>query len=594
MANKNKPDSKPASSPPPGKDLRKTNSAPIPKQSQATSQTQTQDDETFSAIVYCFYYVYFAALISALSQLMLGPVYGSMIAADQHKRILSTGILFGFMLKPVFPQIRVPNLKLYLPLLPFYIPLVQKQLFKYSGRLGPTAGPLVTELVTLLPFVFLSALCAAEELSVLKIFKDKPYFYLVPAIAAYFANISSEPIIIEYLSNLPTYSEFLTRAWLYIGSGTLALSQTTPKIAVTALPAIWYNLQYNPHLQWNRTTNVLTTQLDTIKWKLLDRTESNTGYVSVLENTDPAFRILRCDHSLLGGEWIVNDQMREEGVTGTEPIYAVFEMLEAVRLVNTENTKRDSEKKALVIGLGVGTAPKALSAHGIDTTIVELDPAVYRYAVKYFDMPTNVTAHLEDAVAWTSSKALDPTYRNKYDFVIHDVFTGGAEPLALFTDSFIKNLRNLLSIDGVVAINYAGDITVQPTKQILNTINNIFSGRCRIFRDLVPEDPKDETNNFTNMVVFCLHPNSKNDKKKPIFRQAYEADYLSSLSRQQHLEPNPQNELHFPTTQEMEAEKIKILTDKDIASFSGQQLASAKRHWKIMRQVMPNEIWEMW
>ncbi|KAG8625313.1 hypothetical protein KVT40_007064 [Elsinoe batatas] len=598
MANKKKQEVKPEATQSKPVDLRQTPSSK-PKKAESTPAKPTAatppEDDTFSAIILSFYYVYFTALHGALSQLMLGPVYGSIIAADQHKRILSSGLLFGFMLKPTFPQVKIPRLKLYLPLVPFYIPLLQKQLFKYSASLGPTLGPLVTEMISLFPFVFLSALCAAEELSVLKVFKDKPYFYLIPAVGAYIAVTSSETIITGYLVDLPKYSDFLTRVWLYLGTSALGLVQSTPQIAFTALPAIWYNMQYNPQLQWQKTTQGLSSDLEVIGWKLLDRKESVTGYVSVLENSNPAFRVLRCDHSLLGGEWILNDQMRSEGVTGTEPIYAVFEILEAVRLVETINpTKKDSEKQALVIGLGIGTAPKALSAHGIDTTIVELDPVVYDYAVKYFDMPKNITAHLQDAVTWTSRRALDATYRNKYDFILHDVFTGGAEPLVLFTETFVKNLRNLLSVDGVIAINYAGDITQPPTKQVLNTISTVFNGRCRIFRDLAPEDPNDETTRFSNMVVFCLHPNSKHDKKKPIFRKANEKDFLSSLSRKRHLDPDPQNELPFPTAQEMEGEKIKVLTEKDIGAYGKHQLESAKRHWKIMRTVMPDRIWELW
>lgn len=39
-----------------------------------------------------------------------------------------------------------------------------------------------------------------------------------------------------------------------------------------------------------------------------------------------------------------------------------------------------------------------------------------------------------------------------YDYIIHDVFTGGAEPVPLFTEGFLAGLRDLLKPDGVVAI----------------------------------------------------------------------------------------------------------------------------------------------
>lgn len=57
-----------------------------------------------------------------------------------------------------------------------------------------------------------------------------------------------------------------------------------------------------------------------------------------------------------------------------EPIFAIFAMLEAVRLVEPESGKPrllDSQKRALNIGLGIGTAPSAMIAHGIPTTIID-------------------------------------------------------------------------------------------------------------------------------------------------------------------------------------------------------------------------------
>lgn len=82
---------------------------------------------------------------------------------------------------------------------------------------------------------------------------------------------------------------------------------------------------------------------------MLERKESLTGYVSVLESAENQFRVLRCDHSLLGGDWLVTPARRAQGQTTREPIYQVFTMLEAVRLIETEDSCADSEKNALVM-----------------------------------------------------------------------------------------------------------------------------------------------------------------------------------------------------------------------------------------------------
>lgn len=68
---------------------------------------------------------------------------------------------------------------------------------------------------------------------------------------------------------------------------------------------------------------------------LIARRESVTGYVSILDNFEAGYRVMRCDHSLLGGEWQAPPKGLEHLDRGVfkEPIYAVFVILEAVRLV---------------------------------------------------------------------------------------------------------------------------------------------------------------------------------------------------------------------------------------------------------------------
>jgi spermidine synthase len=100
-------------------------------------------------------------------------------------------------------------------------------------------------------------------------------------------------------------------------------------------------------------------------------------------------------------------------------------------------------------GLGIGTTPGALIAHGINTTIVEIDPIVYEFAVDYFQLPLNHTSVIADAVVYVEESV---ARHQKYDYIIHDVFTGGAEPAELFTVEFLANLRSLLNKDGVIAI----------------------------------------------------------------------------------------------------------------------------------------------
>ena len=100
--------------------------------------------------------------------------------------------------------------------------------------------------------------------------------------------------------------------------------------------------------------------------------------------------------------------------------------------------------------MGVGTTPAALVAHGIDTTVVEIDPVVYQFAQQYFQLPSNHTPVIADAVSYTAKLAKDSP--ETFDYIVHDVFTGGAEPVDLFTLEFFQGLSSLLKANGVIAI----------------------------------------------------------------------------------------------------------------------------------------------
>lgn len=102
-------------------------------------------------------------------------------------------------------------------------------------------------------------------------------------------------------------------------------------------------------------------------------------------------------------------------------------------------------------GLGIGTAPAALIAHGVHTTTVEIDRVVHDFASSHFDLPNNHTSIIGDAVKVVSDIQSN-RISHEYDYILHDVFTGGAEPIDLFTMEFLTDLRRLLKQDGVIAI----------------------------------------------------------------------------------------------------------------------------------------------
>ncbi len=80
---------------------------------------------------------------------------------------------------------------------------------------------------------------------------------------------------------------------------------------------------------------------------------------------------------------------------------------------------------------------------------MEIDPVVHEFAKRYFDLKENNQPAIADAVKYTAGLV---EARKTYDYIIHDVFTGGAEPLELFTLEFLQGLSDLLKPNGVIAI----------------------------------------------------------------------------------------------------------------------------------------------
>ena len=77
---------------------------------------------------------------------------------------------------------------------------------------------------------------------------------------------------------------------------------------------------------------------------------------------------------------------------------------------------------------------------------------VHDFATRYFDLPQNHTSIIGDAVEIVNDMQSRGGKDDLYDYILHDVFTGGAEPIDLFTLEFLEALSNLLRPDGVIAV----------------------------------------------------------------------------------------------------------------------------------------------
>lgn len=95
--------------------------------------------------------------------------------------------------------------------------------------------------------------------------------------------------------------------------------------------------------------------------------------------------------------------------------------------------------------------------HNIPTTIVEIDPAVYKAARGFFGLPDPGPGKvfLEDARGWVSSRRAaieaDAT-ATQYDIVVHDCFSGGGVPEHIFTMEFWHDMTKIMGPEGILVV----------------------------------------------------------------------------------------------------------------------------------------------
>ncbi|KAL1921313.1 uncharacterized protein VTP21DRAFT_11029 [Calcarisporiella thermophila] len=294
-------------------------------------------------------------------------------------------------------------------------------------------------------------------------------------------------------------------------------------------------------------------------YDVLYRNESLTGWLTVVDELEPRnIRVMRSGHSLIGGMY--RDTM--------DSVYGCFYFLEAVRLV--ENRKISDKETALQIGLGIGIASKGLIEQDVEVDVVEIDAAVYDAARRYFEFPEPRAAYIEDG-----RKFIERTPNQTYDYVLHDVFTGGSVPASLFSVEALQEMKRTLKEDGVLALNFVGfesSTKITGLQLVANTIKHVFE-HVLCFR----EGPSQGEDQVQNMVFFA--------SRKPIsFRSPTYDDFLESGMRQHMLTEfkNWAVDIKFNTSQ--------VITDRD-NPLPALQLGSAYEHWRVMRENFPISFW---
>jgi SAM-dependent methyltransferase len=286
---------------------------------------------------------------------------------------------------------------------------------------------------------------------------------------------------------------------------------------------------------------------------VIARSQSLLGLVQVIDDTNRGARFLRVDHSIIGAEYLRDHS----------PGFSFIHLLEAVRLLRPES------RTLLEIGLGTGTLPRILARRGIDADVVEIDPAVVRFAQQYFGFSTKGHIYLEDARTFVQRAD------QRYDIIVHDTFTGGTTPEHLLTLEVWKRIHDLLRPGGVLAVNFVGYQEGPPSKAtwaLARTIRAVFPN-VRIFGDgPAAEDPGTPKN-----LVFFASDGALD------FNASNYASFDGPVC--QHV---------LTTFQEWEVtnpEPSGFLVTDSHNPLARLQLPVAEEHFAAMNQLLPIEVW---
>ncbi|KAH9455029.1 hypothetical protein Pst134EA_022507 [Puccinia striiformis f. sp. tritici] len=612
--------------------------------STSVSPTQSQENGSILAIVSIILTLFGLDLARSSSQLALHPLFGSVGSNQNFERSVQ---IIDFVLVPLtnflLPAL-VPSLTASSFLAAFLVwrapHTFGSLLSDHSGRLGLPRGPLIFQSLAYWP-IRITGISAGLAVAVKFL---KQYAHLLGAsqrgrMLEIICTVSLPLVLhgatqamIPWANRLSNYIppcqifDLTPACLLAIGVVSSIVELFKPNRSITKIKRV------NGAIVWICIVSAFLLPLpkqlcqESDGWKIkpnnhvnylpVARRLSTTGMILVGELTQDngsQFRFMRCDHSLLGGIWIgmarqeilkrsdqsnitmTEDELEIQAIQEAESIYPTFILQSAVRLVarssGNQNTRK-AKPKALILGVGVGVSARVLMKDGVNVTAVEIDPIVYEYAQKYFGFPVPEGGiFLEDARAYLNRKEENDREDPRFDYVIHDVFTGGSVPSSLFTIECWNSIRSKLKDDGVLAVNFVGRPLSEAASFVLTTLFEVFPF-CRAFSEDSGVSISDS--DYQNMVIFCS-PSGPPQFRKPTEIEGfepsiYQSQVLSSFEDHE-LDLGRLSANHNDPENTNDSNRSFVLTDLNSYQLDLAQVQNALFHWEIMRKILPHQVW---
>ena len=404
-------------------------------------------------------------MIELLGTRIIGPFYGvSMIVWSSLLSTalfaLSIGYLLGGRLADTAPRLRLSHILLVTAIFIGIIPLISKPVQIATDVMGLRWGALASALVLFTPCLIGLGMVGPYVIKITtrgleRVGRTAGTVYAISTLGSVFGTL----LLGFYL--LPLF-----------GTVSIVLSLSVLLLVMAFVLASCEHLRLGAKLslwRWGVATVGLAAvvifgvgghsgQRDYPGYVTVFEQETHYGWVRVIDQPEAGVRWLMSGGSTIGAEDLDSGRglLDYQQVAGLLPLF------------------NPDGKSALLVGLGCGHLVNIYNRFDIVTDSIEIDPTVAWVAGKYFSFESSGEVWVGDARH--QIRKLD----RQYDFMIHDSFTGGAEPIHLLSQEMFLELKARLKPGGVMALNMVGltvDGEMQPVEAVAKTLDSVFDHR---------------------------------------------------------------------------------------------------------------------
>lgn len=193
-----------------------------------------------------------------------------------------------------------------------------------------------------------------------------------------------------------------------------------------------------------------------------------SAYQTLIVTDSPSRRCLRFDD--------VNSALNQSCQQLSEPDHLVFDYTRAMTALLL--LWQPPPQRVLLIGVGGGSMPRAVLRvrPQIEIDAVDIDAAVIRVAQRYFGLAPQPQLHLHvaDGVEFVAAAR---SRGQRYDAVLLDAFDAHGIPPPLFSEEFLRDIRAVLTPDGVFLANTitSSASSAQETRSAVAVFGRIYS-----------------------------------------------------------------------------------------------------------------------